>query len=704
MDIYKLASKLEPLMPQDVAHWLNALEYADNDLKNLIEQEIVHHAHERLGDFRNKLLLSLPSQSKARGTFNLGTIMYEKEKYALGISKEELLQNLAIFGRSGAGKTNVAFHLLNQLVEKKVPFLFLDWKRTARHLLPTLQTKIKVYTAGRSLSPFPFNPFIPPPGVDHHVYIGQLVDVLADAYTLGDGAKSILQKTIQECYVNGKWPHAKQILAKVEDAQLKGRAHGWQTSSIRALQALAYSLPTTSNEITPEQLATSLLNQNTVVELDSLDQGAKQFLIPMLSLWLYYYQLAQREREQLQLTIFIEEAHHVLYRQEQRKKETVMNMLLRQCREIGIGIIVIDQHPHLISTAALGNTYTSICMNQKDPSDINKAASLSLVEADEKKYFSMLPVGQGIVKLQDRWTKPVLVNFPLIEIKKGLVTDELLLAVLSGSMTGSALKRAFNHEFGQEPRVRVKEIVLGRGSLEFLEDIVQHKDDGVKKRYRRLGISVDKGMRVKDSLIKSGIIEEQEIQVGRIRTVLVRVTKVGREALGLVEENVQFGSIAHEYWKNFYANKFKQEGYRVVLEATRKLGQVDVLAIKGKDFIAIEIETGKSDIPWNVKQDLRSGFNKIIVVATDDKAMAKIEYKLAKTGLLITGRIEIVMRDKLDMTKLSRDLANEADARGRAEASKQDAPRSDPKRKPPMVWPPWWYIEWWPCSQRTAVP
>jgi len=196
MEFYKLARKLEPLMPQQVNQWIRHYEAArpTSRTKELIESAVNECAYKVLGNFRSKLLLSLPSKSRARGTFNLGTIVYEKEKWPLGLRKEELLQNLAIFGRSGAGKTNVAFHLLNQLLEKKVPFLFLDWKRTARHLLPTLGTKIKIYTAGRSLSPFPFNPFIPPPGVDHHVYIGQLVDVLADAYTLGDGAKSVLRK------------------------------------------------------------------------------------------------------------------------------------------------------------------------------------------------------------------------------------------------------------------------------------------------------------------------------------------------------------------------------------------------------------------------------------------------------------------------------------------------------------------------------
>ena len=128
-------------------------------------------------------------------------------------------------------------------------------------------------------------------------------------------------------------------------------------------------------------------------------------LVPLIGLWLYFVQLSDPVREKLRLVIFVEEAHHVLYRSAQRAKESLMNTLLRQCREVGIGFVVIDQHPHLVSSAALGNTYTSICLNLKDPADINRAAAMSLVDEEEKHAFSTLPVGHGIVKLQDRWRR-----------------------------------------------------------------------------------------------------------------------------------------------------------------------------------------------------------------------------------------------------------------------------------------------------------
>lgn len=83
-----------------------------------------------------------------------------------------------------------------------------------------------------------------------------------------------------------------------------------------------------------------------------------------------------------------------------------MNMLLRQCRELGIAFIIVDQHPHLISSARLGNTFTTFCLNLKDPSDINRAAGLCLLDENERRYLTLLPVGQGIIKLQDRWRCP----------------------------------------------------------------------------------------------------------------------------------------------------------------------------------------------------------------------------------------------------------------------------------------------------------
>ncbi len=110
-------------------------------------------------------------------------------------------------------------------------------------------------------------------------------------------------------------------------------------------------------------------------------------------------------------------------------------------------------------------------MNQKDPKDINKAAAVSLVDDTSKRLFSTLQVGQGIVKLQNRWRESFLVQFPLVEVNKGLVTDDLLSRYLGGLVTLSGLKKAVSRKYGQERRFRVSDTILGTDECAFLHDI-----------------------------------------------------------------------------------------------------------------------------------------------------------------------------------------------------------------------------------------
>ena len=509
---------------------------------------------------------------------------------------------------------------------------------------------------------FPFNPFIAPPGIESNVYVNQLVDVMSQAFTLGDGSRSIMRKAIASIYTQGNLcPTANDVIAELEKVPDTGRIGGWKVTAIRALESLEFADMSSKDQISQQQLAQKMLHENTVIELDALAQESKKFLIPILSLWLYYVRLNSPEREKLKLVIFIEEAHHVLHKRSQTANETVLEMLFRQCRELGIGIVVIDQHPHLLSSAAMGNTYTSIFLNQKDPADINKAAAVCLLDADEKKYFSMLPVGQGIVKLQDRWMSPVLVKFPLVNINKGSVADDILArysAINNAKTTGSGrntpvLKNDFSMlqpELGQVPRIPLYDIPLEAPAFAFIEDVLQYPDDGVKARYKRLGLSTGTANRLKDQLITQGWLGDQTVGIGQTRKVILRLTKQSNDALGLDTSEPEYGSITHEYWKRFYAQRFREQGYHVEFEVSRQSGRVDVVARKSREKLAIEIETGKSDFLRNIRQDLAAGYDKIVVVATDKPAFVKIEKQLAQTGFLIPNRVELVLRDEFRLS------------------------------------------------------
>lgn len=642
MNAELLARKLHPLRPRAVERWLRARALAPPELRELIDQQIVHTAQHVLGDVANQPLLSLPPERVIQGPLHLGTVLYAGGRGECGLRVEEILQNLAIFGRSGAGKTNVVLHLIRQFSQRRIPFLFLDWKRTARHLLPHLNGRVHVYTPGRSIAPLAFNPFVPPQGLEPETYANQVVDLLAAAYTLGDGASSLVQKCLRDLYAGDLAASPARLLERLNREPLKGRALGWQVSARRALESLVLARLSREDPATQVDLVAELIHGPTIVELDALNHNAKRFLVPALLLWIFYVQMANRHREQLALVIVIEEAHHLLYRSERRSQETVMNMLLRQCRELGIGVIVVDQHPHLISSAALGNTFATICLNLKEPSDVNKAAALTSLSDDDRPWLGRLPVGQGVVKLQDRWREPFLVRFPRVEVDKGAVDDRALRAYIDRQNADSGGHGRIGGNVGQVQQIRLDDDPLDEQSLVFLEDVLLHADDGVKARYARLGMSGGRGQALKQRLLTTGWLEAQRIPVGNSRKVLLRLTPLARAGLGLGQPASPRESLAHSYWKRYYARQFSAEGYAVTLEAQRRNGRVDVLATRNGRRVAIEIETGRSNVVENVKNDLRSGFAQIIIVVADPRRLDRIEAALARHELLLRGRVFIL--------------------------------------------------------------
>ena len=276
MDIEKIAAKLRPMMPEKIDRWIKTRQMADPELKILIEKQIIATAYKRFGNFNDKILLSLPPEDKAKGTIQLGTILYDKPRWPMGFQYGELIQNMAILGRSGAGKTNVTFHLLRQLVDKKIPFVFLDWKRTVRHLIPELGDTLNIYTPGRSLSPFPFNPFVVPPGTESNVYAGQVVDVLSEAFTLGDGSRSILRKVIYALYQQGNLsPTVTDIIAELE--QFSMPCGGWKVA-LRALEA--WRLHIIRRSIDQHHWRSGCWT--TRHRTGCIEPASKQFLIPVM--------------------------------------------------------------------------------------------------------------------------------------------------------------------------------------------------------------------------------------------------------------------------------------------------------------------------------------------------------------------------------------------------------------------------------------
>ena len=91
------------------------------------------------------------------------------------------------------------------------------------------------------------------------------------------------------------------------------------------------------------------------------------------------------------------------------------------------------------------------------------------------------------------------------------------------------------------------------------------------------------------------------------------------QEMGYKIERKRQGGPEHEYWKHRIAEFFKDKGYQVEIEKPIGEGKtVDIAASKDGEKLAIEIETGKSDVLENIRKLISRGFTKAWIICLDE--------------------------------------------------------------------------------------
>ena len=376
-DVHTICQQLKPIYGKRIDQLWHAYLLEDTEGKRQLESILTLLHAKSMGHAVDdeRILLIPPPSDVAAGPYHIGHVLYNDRVIGpFGLREEELIQHVAIFGRSGSGKTNVTLGLIQQFIAHEKPFLIFDWKRNYRDLLIKTDAPIRVYTVGRAVSPMRFNPLIPPPGIDPGTHLKKIIEIIASTYYLGEGVMYLLQKAIDSLYRQFRvyqghpeqWPTMLDVRRWLEDYKSKGRETNWLTSTLRAVAVLCFGQMGKVINVDQQEPIESLLESNVILELDALTNSDKTFFIEALMLWIHHYRMVQGHRERFKHAIIIEEAHHILLKTEHSSKESVMDVVLREIRELGEAIILIDQHPSLISLPAVRNTYCTITMNLKN--------------------------------------------------------------------------------------------------------------------------------------------------------------------------------------------------------------------------------------------------------------------------------------------------------------------------------------------------
>ena len=542
--VREMCRKLKPILGPQVEQLFLAYRVEDEEGKEQIQTYLDMLAAQHLPQSVDDSGVDLvpPTEEHASGDYNVGQVTYAgKPLYDFGIREKECIQHIACFGRTGAGKTNLGFILFRELHSKGKPVLVFDWKRNYRDLLamPEFQ-EVEVYTIGGGISPLTFNPLIPPPGIKPKTWLKKVIQVIAHAYMLGNGVLYLLQTSLDAIYEEfgvysghvDRYPTFRDVLAKLKDYPARGREAGWLSSTLRALASLCFGdMDTLVNEGNNKMLD-HLLEKSAILELDTLTQSDKVFFVQALMLWLHHRRMMDGERETFKHAVFIEEAHQVLSNERRSLLggQSVMDITFREIREFGECMVLFDQHPSEISLPALGNTYTTITLNLKHAKDVGTMAQAMLLDGDEKDLLGSLKVGEAVVKVQGRIAKPFLIRIPEFPVRKGAVDDNVVrarMAPVLAAFQPAAMTATLALYGAQDTDVEAPLSMEDR----FLLDVKAHPDSGVAERYRRLGLSVRQGQKLKGYMLDRELVSEvqEHTKTGRLNR--IRLTEKAERLL-----------------------------------------------------------------------------------------------------------------------------------------------------------------------------
>ncbi len=166
---------------------------------------------------------------------------------------------------------------------------------------------------------------------------------------------------------------------------------------------------------------------------------------------------------------------------------------------------------------------------------------------------------------------------------------------------------------------------MSREEIRLLADVASRPLSTTVSRYQRLNLSRRRGNAVRQRLAQADIIQAVPIATRSGQVMLYQLTDAGRTAcrsVGVDPGPAPREGLDHRYWIKRAAEHFEKQGYEVTRShQIEGNGIVDLLATRGGQRVAVEVETGKSDIRENLSKTQRAGFDRVVLVAVSPSAV-----------------------------------------------------------------------------------
>lgn len=337
-------------------------------------------------------------------------------KDTIGIALKDLAKHMLVVGTPGSGKTTFSVSLLDRLwKDHRIPFLVIEPAKNEYRALIRSIPDIQVFTPGKNfISPFVFNPFVPPKNVKLETYKSTLKTAFAAAVSMTTPLDKIFEESINNCYSDFKWLDTYTVDDRGEtfnisdfikcfqktfeeigytgDAKNIGRAGTVRLNSLTNLFDNYYSIP-----------IQDILQKPTIIELAAIENSdQKALIISLLLLSILAYVNSNYVGEGgLRNVILLEEAHVLLDADTNAGQgeanpsaiaQGLVKRMLAEIRSYGVGIVIADQSPRKVSTDVVALTDMKMVFRLVESTDKQIVAdSMNMDEAQVNRLSRLKP-------------------------------------------------------------------------------------------------------------------------------------------------------------------------------------------------------------------------------------------------------------------------------------------------------------------------
>lgn len=327
------------------------------------------------------------------GDITVGKLRSSQNEDTIGFSLKDLAKHMLIVGTPGSGKTTFSVSLLDRLwKDHKIPFLVIEPAKNEYRALVQSIPDLQVFTPGKNfISPFVFNPFVPPKNVKLETYKSTLKTAFAAAVSMSTPLDKIFEESINNCYSDFRWLDTYTSAGKGKnfnisdfvkcfqntfdeigytgDAKNIGRAGVVRLNSLVNLFDNYFSIP-----------IEDLLQKPTIIELAAIENAdQKALIIALLLLSILAYVNSNYVGEGgLKNVILLEEAHVLLDADSNAGQgdanpsaiaQGLVKRMLAEIRSYGVGIVIADQSPRKVSTDVVALTDMKMVFRLVESSD-----------------------------------------------------------------------------------------------------------------------------------------------------------------------------------------------------------------------------------------------------------------------------------------------------------------------------------------------